>query len=500
MSEKEQTTSTQLFNHLYEACNILRGPINQDEYKSYVTPILFFKRISDVYDEETVKALEDTEGDAELAALPEYHSFVIPKGCHWNDVREKSENIGKAIVDAMTGIEQENPDTLSGVFSSFDDANWTDKTKLDDARLKDLVEHFSKIKVGNSDYSADVMGDSYEFLIKKFADLSKKNAGEFYTPRSIVKLLVMLLDPKPGDTVYDPACGTGGMLIEAIHHINNDKQTYGKIFGQEKNLSTSAIARMNLFLHGAQDFTIGQADTLRTPLFIENNQLKTFNCVIANPPFSLEAWGAEAFANDRYGRNIWGCPSDSNGDFAWLQHMIKSMDPENGRCAVVLPQGVLFRNTGKEGEIRKALIKSDKLECVITLVGGVFYSTGVSACILLLNNKKEHTHKGRICLINAENIYTPMRAQNIMTEENINEVFNLYKNYEDVIERVKIVNIEDLKEKDFSLSVSNYIEKKPEEAIDPEQVKKEYFAVVQEVIENENKMKKLLTEGGFING
>ena len=499
MSDTTQTTSTKLFNHLYEACNILRGPINQDEFKSYVTPILFFKRISDVYDEETKKALEETEGDEELAKEPEYHSFVIPNGCHWNDVREKSENVGKAIVDAMTGIEQNNPDILGGVFSSFDDANWTDKTKLDDARLKNLVEHFSKIKVGNNDYSADVMGDSYEFLIKKFADLSKKNAGEFYTPRSIVKLLVMLLNPKPGETVYDPACGTGGMLIEAIRHINNNKLTYGKIFGQEKNLSTSAIARMNLFLHGAQDFTIGQADTLRHPLFIENNKLKTFDCVIANPPFSLEAWGAEAFANDRYGRNIWGCPSDSNGDFAWLQHMIKSMDEEKGRCAVVLPQGVLFRS-GKEGEIRKALIESDKLECVITLVGGVFYSTGVSACILLLNNNKEHTHKGRICLINAESIYTPMRAQNIMTEENIQEVFSLYQNYEDVIEKVKVVNLDDIKAKNYSLSVSNYIEKKPEEAINPEKVKAEYFAAVQEVLENEKKTKELLLAGGFING
>ncbi len=499
MSDNEKTTSTQLFNHLYEGCNILRGPINQDEFKSYITPILFFKRISDVYDEETIIALKETEGDEDLASNPDYHSFVIPEGCHWNDIREKSENVGSAIVKALNGIEKENPDTLGGVFSSFDDANWTDKTKLDDARLKNLVEHFSKIKVGNNDYSADVMGNSYEFLIKKFADLSKKNAGEFYTPRSIVKLLVMLLDPKAGETVYDPACGTGGMLIEAIRHINNNKLTYGKIFGQEKNLSTSAIARMNLFLHGAQDFTIGQADTLRQPLFIENNKLKTFDCVIANPPFSLEAWGAEAFANDRYGRNIWGCPSDSNGDFAWLQHMIKSMDEKKGRCAVVLPQGVLFRS-GKEGEIRKSLIESDKLECVITLVGGVFYSTGVSACILLLNNNKEHTHKGRICLINAESIYTPMRAQNIMTEENIQEVFSLYQNYEDVIEKVKVVNLDDIKAKDYSLSVSNYIEKKPEEAIDPEKVKAEYFAAVQEVLENEKKTKELLLAGGFING
>ena len=202
-SHAEETTSQKLFSHLFEACNILRGPINQDEYKSYVTPILFFKRLSDVYDEETQTALEESGGDEEFASFPENHRFVIPHGCHWQDVREASENVGVAIVNAMNGIERANPDTLSGVFSSFDDANWTDKTKLSDERLKDLIEHMSKIKVGNNNYSADVMGDSYEFLIKKFADLSKKNAGEFYTPRSIVKLLIMLMAPKAGETVYD---------------------------------------------------------------------------------------------------------------------------------------------------------------------------------------------------------------------------------------------------------------------------------------------------------
>ncbi|WP_233276065.1 ADP-ribosylglycohydrolase family protein [Schinkia azotoformans] len=202
-AKNERTTSQALFSHLFECCNILRGPINQDEFKSYVTPILFFKRLSDVYDEETAKALEESGGDEEYASFPENHSFVIPDGCHWNDVREKSENVGKAIVDAMVGIERANPDTLFGVFSSFDDATWTDKNKLSDERLKDLVEHMSKIKVGNENYSSDVMGDSYEYLIKKFADLSKKNAGEFYTPRSVVKLMVKILDPKPGETVYD---------------------------------------------------------------------------------------------------------------------------------------------------------------------------------------------------------------------------------------------------------------------------------------------------------
>ena len=493
----EETTSQKLFAHLFEACNIMRGPINQDEFKSYVTPILFFKRLSDVYDEETQAALEESGGDEEYAAFPENHRFIIPDGCHWRDVREASENVGVAIVNAMNGIERANPDTLSGVFSSFDDANWTDKTKLSDARLKNLVEHMSKLKVGNGNYSADVMGDAYEFLIKKFADLSKKNAGEFYTPRSIVKLLVMLLAPQPGETVYDPAAGTGGMLIEAIRYMKGDKLTYGRIYGQEKNLATSAIARMNLFLHGAKDFKVTQGDTLRSPNYQETGQLQQFNCVIANPPFSLKNWGADQFANDKYGRCIWGCPTDSNADFAWLQHMVKSMDEKNGRCAVVLPQGVLFRG-GKEGEIRKQLVESDKLECIITLVGGVFYSTGVSACILLLNNNKQHTHKGRICMIDASGIYTPQRAQNIMTEADVQRVFGLYQDYEDVLERVKVVSIADIREKGYTLAINNYIEKKEQETVPPEEVRRQYFEAYEEMLAAEEYMRTLLVEGGYV--
>lgn len=494
----EETTSQQLFNHLFEACNILRGPINQDEYKSYVTPILFFKRISDVYDEETQDALERSGGDEEYARFPENHSFDIPVGCHWQNVREASENVGVAIVKAMNGIERANPDTLSGVFSSFDDANWTDKTKLSDERLKNLIEHMSKIKVGNANYSADVMGDSYEFLIKKFADLSKKNAGEFYTPRSIVKLLIMLLDPKIGETVYDPACGTGGMLIEAIRYMKNDKMTYGRIYGQENNLSTSAIARMNLFLHGAKDFKITQGDTLRSPNFLEKGKLKTFNCVVANPPFSLKKWGSQQFSTDIYGRNIWGTPTDSNADFAWLQHMVKSMDEKTGRCAVVLPQGVLFRG-GREAEIRKQLIESDKLECIITLVSGVFYSTGVSACILFLNNNKKNDHKGRICMIDGSDIFTAQRAQNIMTDNDVDKVYNLYDDYKDVIEKVKVVTIPEVKDKGYSLAINNYIERKEQEITPPAEIRKQYFDALEKMIEAEKTMMELLLEGGYVN-
>lgn len=493
----EELEKQQLFSHLFEACNILRGPINQDEFKDYVTPILFFKRISDVYDEETQEALELSGGDEEFAAFDENHSFIIPKGCHWQDLRNASKDVGKIIVKAMNSIERANPDTLSGVFSSFDDVTWTDKTKLTDERLKNLIEHMSSLRVGNKNYNADVMGDAYEYLIKKFADLSKKNAGEYYTPRSIVKLMVLLLDPKPGDSVYDPACGTGGMLIEAIRHINNDQMTYGRIYGQENNLSTSAIARMNLFLHGAKDFKIVQGDTLRNPKFIESDKLKTFNCILANPPFGQEKWGADSFEADKYGRNIWGTPSDSNADFAWLQHMIKSMKPMDGKTAVVLPQGVLF-HSGKVGYIREQLIKSDLIEAVVTLAGGVFYGTGVSACILFLNNHKRPEHKGKVCLIDATNIYTPKRAQKVMEEKDINEVFKLYLDYKDVIEKCKIVSISDIDAAGNTLAVNTYIEKKKQEVIAPEIVRAEYFEALENAKKAELKMKALLIEGGYV--
>lgn len=492
-----ETTSQQLYSHLYEACNILRGPINQDEYKSYVTPILFFKRISDVYDEETERALAESGGDVEYAELPEQHSFVIPEGCHWKDVRNTTKDVGKSIVDAMSGIERANPDSLSGVFSSFDDAVWTDKTKLTDERLKDLIEHMSSLNVGNNAYAADVMGDAYEYLIKKFADIAKKNAGEFYTPRTIVKLMVMLLDPKAGDTVYDPACGTAGMLIEAIRHINNEKMTYGKMFGQENNLSNSAIARMNLFLHGAKDFKIVKGDTLREPAFIANGTLMQFDHVLANPPFGYKNWGAAAFESDKYGRNFWGSPKDSNADFAWLQHMVKSMNGKTGKCAVVLPQGILFHG-GAEGKMRQKLVESDKLEAIISLASGVFYSTGVSACILFLNNNKSVEHRKKVCMIDATSIYTPYRAQKVMEDHDIQQAYELFNNYEDVIEYCKIATIDDIKLQAYDLSVAKYIEHKPIETKPYEQVKSEYLSALDEVKKNEARLKELLITGGYL--
>ena len=489
--ESEETTANQLYNHLYEACNILRGPIDQDDYKSYVIPLLFFKRLSDVYDEETIENEIKYGEDIDFYPEDELHAFIIPEGCHWVDVRNTTEDVGKAINDAMMGIQQANPDTLGGLFSSFDEANWTDKTKLDDERLRNLVEHMSSLPVGNNNYSADVMGDAYEYLIKKFADMSKKNAGEFYTPRSVVKLMVQLLQPKSGESVYDPACGTGGMLIEAIRCMDNAQASYGKIYGQENNLSTSAIARMNLFLHGAREFKIEREDTLRHPMFIHHGQIRQFDCVLANPPFGLDKWGAAAFENDQWGRNIWGSPTDSNADFAWLQHMYKSMKPGTGRCAVVMPQGVLFHG-GREGTIRQRMIESDIIECVITLVGNLFYGAGVSACILFLNNNKPLAHRGKICMIDATGIYTAKRAKNIMTETDTAEVYKYWADYKPVIDKCAIVDIDTIAQNGYSLSVNSYIEKTPAPPMDPKKVRRDFIEAVQEVQRCEDILKALL--------
>lgn len=320
-----------LSGHLWEAANILRGPVDAADFKTYIFPLLFFKRLSDVYDEEYAVALEESDGDVEFAQFPENHRFQVPEGCHWKDVRAKSANIGHALQKAMRCIEQANPDTLHGIFG---DAQWTNKDRLSDALLKDLIEHFSSLNLGNEHCKADILGQAYEYLIKKFADLTNKKAGEFYTPRSVVALMVRILAPKAGETIYDPACGTGGMLLEALHHVKehggDENLMLGKLYGQEKNLTTSSIARMNLFLHGAEDFHIERGDTLRLPAFYSGDSLATFDCVIANPPFSLEKWGDDVWINDPYGRNFAGLPPAKSGDFAWVQHMVKSMARTDG--------------------------------------------------------------------------------------------------------------------------------------------------------------------------
>lgn len=453
---KEKLTLSQLEQYLSKAAWILKGPVDASDFKVYIFPLLFFKRISDVYDEEFRTALEESDGDEEYAALPEFHRFVIPDGCHWADVRNTTINVGLAIEEALRGIEQANQQFLYGIFG---DAQWSNKNKLPDRLLIDLIEHFSQYKLSNSNVEADMLGNAYEYLIKHFADLTNKKAGEFYTPRSVVNLLGLILNPQEGESVYDPACGTGGMLLECVDHLKESGKDYRtlKLFGQEKNLTSSSIARMNMFLHGMEDFQIVREDTLRYPAFFDSDGLKKFDCVIANPPFSLKDWGAENWVNDPYGRNIAGVPPKGNGDMAWVQHMISSLN-DKGRMTVVLPHGVLFRKASEQ-KIRQALLELDLLEAVIGLGPNIFYGTQLAACVLVFKKQKETTKQNKILFIDGSDQIRVGRAQNFLEKEHVQQIFDWYRDFQDVENYVKVVDMEQIKENDYNLNIPLYIDK-----------------------------------------
>lgn len=455
--DNSKISLSQLEQYLSKAAWILKGPVDASDFKVYIFPLLFFKRISDVYDEEYKQALEESKGDKEYAELPEFHRFVIPRKCHWNDVRSVTVNVGPALEKAFRGIEQKNQEHLYGIFG---DAQWSNKNKLTDRLLIDLIEHFSQYNLSNSNVDPDLLGQSYEYLIKHFADLTNKKAGEFYTPRSVVHLMGLIVDAKESETIYDPACGTGGMLLEAINHLKESGKDYRtlKLFGQEKNLTSASIAQMNMFLHGIEDFQIVRGDTLRNPAFFEGDGLKTFDCVIANPPFSLKSWGAEQWTSDPYGRNIAGVPPKGNGDLAWVQHMIKSMKPSTGRMAVVLPHGALFRK-GAEGRIRKALIEMDLLEAVIGLGSNIFYGTQLAACILIFRKKKNKSKKDKIIFIDASDQIKVGRAQNFLEPEHVNKIFQWYSDFKDVENFSKVADFKQIEENEFNLNIPLYVEK-----------------------------------------
>jgi len=488
----QKLTLSQLEQYLSKAAWILKGPVDASDFKVYIFPMLFFKRLSDVYDEEYRLALEESEGDAEYAALPEFHRFEIPAGCHWNDVRESTTNVGQAIEKALRGIEQANQEMLYGIFG---DAQWSNKNKLSDRLLNDLIEHFSQYTLSNSLVDPDILGTAYEYLIKHFADLTNKKAGEFYTPRSVVHLLGLILDPHEGESVYDPACGTGGMLLECVTHLKENNEDYRTLtlYGQEKNLTSSSIARMNMFLHGMEDFQIVRGDTLRHPAFFEADGLKTFDCVIANPPFSLEDWGFENWVKDPFGRNIAGVPPKSNGDMAWVQHMIKSMN-STGRMTVVLPHGALFRK-GAEGRIRQALLEMDLLEAVIGLGPNIFYGTQLAACVMVFKQIKEKHKKKKVLFIDAAEQVRVGRAQNFLEEKHVQQIFDWYNNYADVENFVKLASLDDIAENDFNLNIPLYVEKVIEDNLPTvEEALKDLKKAWEESLAAEEKFKTILSK------
>ncbi|MDR0455044.1 MAG: type I restriction-modification system subunit M [Deferribacteraceae bacterium] len=446
-------TLEELKNYLWGSAVLLRTHIDAVSYKQYIFPLLFFKRISDVYDEEH-KATIEQYGDEEALDFPENHRFVIPKGFHWRNVREAHENVGVAIVNAFRSITRANVEKLSDVFG---DGAWTNKNRLSDELLKNLIEHFSMFTLSIENCPEDELGQGYEYLIRKFADDSGHTAQEFYTNRTVVHLMTEILKPQSGEAIYDPTCGSAGMLISAIAYLKAHEKEWRnvKIYGQEINALTSAIARMNLFLHGVKDFTIVNDDTLIAPAFIENGQLQQFDMIVANPPYSIKQWNRESFAGDKYGRNILGTPPQGRADYAFFQHILKSLNPYTGRCAILFPHGVLFRN--EESALREKLIVSDLVECVIGLGANLFYNSPMEACIVICRTNKRPEYRGQILLINAVNEVTRKSAHSWLDNSHIIKIADAYERYIDIDNFAKVITIKDAEKNGWSLSIPLYI-------------------------------------------
>ena len=451
-------TIDELEKYLWGSAVLLRTHVDAGAYKQYIFPLLFFKRLSDVYDEESEKAEE--EYGEEALEWDESHQFKIPEGAHWSDVRNVSQDVGKAIAEAFHKIETANPEKLQGIFG---DASWTNKNRLPDRLLKDLMEHFSSKTLSIENCPADELGQGYEYLIKKFADDSGHTAQEFYTNRTVVNLMTEMLKPQPGESIYDPTCGSAGMLISAVAYLKQQNKEWRnlEIYGQEIVTLTSAIARMNLLLHGVQDFKIVNADTLKTPAFTDHSRLQQFDLVLANPPYSIKNWDRTAFEADKYGRNFLGTPPQGRADYAFFQHILKSMNPVTGRCAILFPHGVLFR--GEEQEMRENLVRTDLIECVLGIGRNLFYNSPMEACIVICRTNKPAERKNKILFINAKHEVTRKNAQSYLEESHIKKIADAYINYDEIEKFSKIVPVKDVLANDGELTISLYL---PEENTD----------------------------------
>jgi len=443
----------ELESYLWGAAKLLRGLIDAGDYKQYVFPLLFFKRLSDVWDEEYQAALGET-GDVAYARATADDRFAIPSGAHWSDVRAASRDVGRALLNAFRAVEVANPERLSGAFGN---ASWTDKAQMPDETLKNLIEHFSRHTLSLAAVPEDELGNGYEYLIKQFADDSGHTAQEFYTNRTLVHLMVQMLAPKVGESIYDPTVGTGGMLISALAEVKRqggDARTL-RLYGQELVHITASIARMNLILHGVEDFGIVAGNTLSTPAFVQRDRLRKFDVVLANPPYSIKKWNRDAWQSDPWGRNFLGVPPQGRADYAFFQHILKSLDPATGRCAILFPHGVLFRN--EEAQMRRKLVESDLLECVLGLGPNLFYNSPMEACIVICRTQKSATRRGQVLFINAVNEVSRERAQSFLTSQHQDRILQAYLAFTHQRGFAGVATNQEILSNDGNLSIQRYV-------------------------------------------
>lgn len=451
-------TQQALESYLWGAATILRGLVDAGDYKQFVFPLLFYKRLSDVWDADFAEAIEET-GDKRYARATANDRYKIPDSAPWSEVRGVAKNVGRALQEALRAIEAANPGRFDGIFG---DAPWTNKERLPDATLKNLLEHFSSRSLSLTSVPEDELGNGYEYLIKKFADDSGHTAQEFYTNRTVVHLMVQILGPKTGESIYDPTCGTGGMLISALAEVKRkggEHRTLG-LFGQERNHMTASIARMNLVLHGVDDFHIERGDTLADPKFLTRDELRTFDMVLANPPYSIKQWNRDAWSTDPWGRNFLGTPPQGRADYAFFQHILKSLAPKTGRCAILFPHGVLFRR--EEAEMRQKLIEADLIECILGLGPNLFYNSPMEACVVICRTSKAKPRRGRILFIDAANAVARERAQSFLREEHQERIVEAYRAWRDEPGFAKLATLDEVAAHKYCLSIQLYLKRSVE--------------------------------------
>jgi len=464
----EALTLQQLKSYLWESANILRGSIDSSDYKNYIFGLLFFKRLSDTFDEEYAKMVVQVGG--RLAKSKDmYTRFYRPDSCSWADVLSTGINIGEKINNVFYKITRANSPKLDGILDRID---FNDKESLPDSILSQLVQHFNKMRLGNENVPGDMLGQAYEYLLEQFADDAGKKGGEFYTPGMVVELLVMMLKPRELESIYDPCCGSGGMLVHAAQYLERQGQNPVKLFmyGQEKNRNTYVISRMSMFLHGHENAHIEHGDTFIAPKHLENGKLKKFDIVLANPMWNQDNWHHEKWKNgDPFNRFVFGLPSKSSGDWAWLQLMYASLKP-GGRMGIVMDNGVLFRGSS-EGKIRKMFLERDLIEAVIGLPGNLFYNTSSPGCLLLFNSNKPENRKNRILFIDAGKDFLEGKNQNHLQQKDIEKTATSFNAFETVVRYCTVADMEEIQENDFNLNISRYVDTtEPEELVDIPQV------------------------------